>query len=240
MSRMLRAGVVALLGLLAAAAHGDEADIRKALQGKFRETPLESVSKTPFNGIYEVVVGGRILYTDEKATFIFIGNLLDLRGGAERDLTEERTSQIASQALKQSVDLAIKRVRGNGKRVLYTFEDPNCGWCKKFHGELAKVNNVTIYTFLWPILSPDSVEKAKMVWCARDRVKAWDDVMIRGSVQMQDAGKGCDTPIEKNLQLAKRFGARGTPAVYIADGRQIGGYVTADKLEEALGSVPAK
>ena len=237
MPRRLIAATTAFLGLLAAAAHGNEADIRKSLQGKFRDMPVESVSKTPFSGIYEVVLGGRILYTDEKGSFVFIGNLVDLRGPTERDLTDERTGQLNSQALKQSVDLAIKRVRGNGRRIVYTFEDPNCGWCRKFHAELGKLNNVTIYTFLWPILSPDSVEKSKLVWCARDRVKAWDDVMTRGTVQMQDGGKSCDTPVEKNLALAKRFGARGTPAVYLADGRQVGGFLAADKLEEALNSV---
>lgn len=240
MIRSIAAALLVATALSAGPVSGSEADIRKAIQSKFRDVPVESVSKTPFSGIYEVVLGGRILYTDEKGSFVFIGNLVDLRGPTERDLTDERAAQITAQTLKQSVDLAIKRVRGNGKRVIYTFEDPNCGWCRKFHGELGRVNNVTIYTFLWPILSPDSVEKSKTVWCARDRVKAWDDVMTRGTVQMQDAGKSCDTPIEKNLALAKRFGARGTPAVYLADGRQVGGFLPADKLEEALNSVSAK
>jgi len=237
MLRRVWAAIGLLIWLAATGAQGSEAEIRKALQSKFRDAAVESVNKTPFPGIYEVVLGGRILYTDEKGSFVFIGNLIDLRAGTERDLTDERTSQLTAQALRQSADLAIKRVRGNGRRVLYTFEDPNCGWCRKFHGELARLNNVTIYTFLWPILSPDSVEKSKQVWCARDRVKAWDDLMTRGSVQLQDGGRNCETPIEKNLALAKRFGARGTPAVYLADGRQVGGFVQADKLEEALNSV---
>ena len=237
---ILRKAMTTLLlatGLAAASAQANEAEIRKAMQARFPGVPVESVTKTPFAGIFEVIVGGRIHYTDEKASFLFIGSLFDTRGPAERDLTEERYAQIYAQALKQSTDLAIKRVRGNGRRVLYTFEDPNCGWCKKFHGELGRLNNVTIYTFLWPVLSPDSTEKAKMVWCARDRLKAWDDVMTRGSVQMQDGGKNCETPIDKNIALAKRFGARGTPAVYLVDGRQVGGYVPADKLEEALNTV---
>src|SRR5262245_17272936 len=240
MIRKIGAALLVASALSAGPAYSAEAEIRSALQNKFRDVPIESISKTPFSGIYEVVLGGRVLYTDEKGSFVFIGNLIDLRGPAERDLTDERTSQLTAQALKQSVDFAIKRVRGNGKRVLYTFEDPNCGWCKKFHGELARLNNVTIYTFLWPILSPESAEKSKMVWCARDRIKAWDDVMTRGTVQIQDGGKNCDTPIEKNLALAKRFGARGTPAVYLADGRQVGGFLPADKLEEALAQASGK
>ena len=129
-------------------------------------------------------------------------------------------------------------MRGNGKRVLYTFEDPNCSYCRRLQKELLKLSDVTIYTFLWPILSPDSVEKSKAVWCAKDRGKAWDDLMTSG-IAPQNDGK-CPTPLEKNHELAQRFGIQGTPAVYIADGHQIGGYVAADKLEQALLSASAK
>jgi thiol:disulfide interchange protein DsbC len=220
------------------AADASEAFIRKAMQGRFPDIQVESVTKTPFNNLYEVVVGGRILYTDDKVSYIFFGNLLDTRSGTDRDLTRERTAQIASQALRKSTDNAIKRVRGNGKRVLYTFEDPNCPYCKELQKELHKLNDVTIYTFLWPILSPDSVDKSRAIWCSRDRAKTWDDWMLRGVAPQ--AGAKCDAPLDKNIELAQRFGARGTPAVYLADGSSIGGYVAADKIEQALNSVSAK
>jgi thiol:disulfide interchange protein DsbC len=220
------------------AADASEAFIRKAMQGRFPDIQVESVTKTPFNNLYEVVVGGRILYTDDKVSHIFFGNLLDTRSGVDRDLTRERTAQIASQALRKSTDNAIKRVRGNGKRVLYTFEDPNCPYCKELQKELQKVNDVTIYTFLWPILSPDSVDKSKAIWCSRDRAKTWDDWMLRGVAPQ--AGAKCDAPLDKNIELAQRFGARGTPAVYLADGSSIGGYVAADKIEQALNSITSK
>jgi thiol:disulfide interchange protein DsbC len=133
----------------------------------------------------------------------------------------------------------VKRVRGNGKRVLYTFEDPNCGYCRELQKELMKLSDVTIYTFLWPILSPDSVDKSRAVWCAKDRAKAWDDLMSRGVAPQ--AGAQCDAPFDKNHELAQRFGIRGTPAVFLADGRQVGaGYVPAAELEQALNSVAAK
>jgi thiol:disulfide interchange protein DsbC len=238
MPQKLMMALVALVGLAAASAYGDEAEIRKAIQARFKEAPVESVAKTPFTGIYEVIVGGRVLYTDEKGSFAFIGNLLDLRGATERDLTGERTAQLTAQALSKATASAIKRVRGNGKRTIYTLEDPNCGYCKAFAKELAKVNDVTIYTFLWPILSPDSLEKSKAVWCAKDRVKAWDDVMLRG-IAPQNDGK-CETPIEKNKELAQRLGARGTPAVYLVDGRALPGMMPAEKVEEALSSISAK
>jgi len=227
-----------LAGLAAGSASASEAAIRKAVQARFPDIPVDSVSKTPFGGIYEIVLGGRILYTDEKVSYIFIGSLLDTRGVGERDLTAERSAQLAAQTLRKSTDQAIKRVRGNGKRVIYTFEDPNCGYCKQLQRELTKVTDVTIYTFLWPILSPDSVDKSKAIWCAKDRAKAWDDFMLRGAAPQGDGR--CDTPIDKNKLLAQRFRINGTPAIFFADGSMNGGYLPADQLERALNAVSTK
>jgi thiol:disulfide interchange protein DsbC len=238
MSRYSAMAISALIGLAAGAAYGSEADIRRGVQARFPDIAIESVTKTPFSGIYEVVLGGRIVYTDEKVNFIFIGNLLDTRGTSERDLTRERSAQLTIQTLRESTNLAIKRVRGNGRRVLYTFEDPNCGFCKELQKELTKVTDITIFTFLWPILSADSVAKSRSVWCAKDRGKAWDELMSRGTVPQND-GK-CDTPLEKNMELARRFRVNGTPALFFADGTMIGGYVPAEKLEQALGAASPK
>ena len=243
-----------LLAIAAASSRANEADIKQTFKAKIPNATVESVKPTPFPGIYEVVFvlpnGPKIAYTDDKATFIFVhGDLYDLRSQAPQNLTQGRQAELAqrvaaeraklaAELLPQSTELAIKRVRGTGKRVLYTFEDPNCGFCRKFQQELAKVTNITIYTFLWPILSPDSVEKSKAVWCAKDRAKAWDDIMTSGTVPQND--RSCPNPLAKNSELAQRFGVTGTPAVYLADGRQIGGYMVADKLEEALLSASAK
>jgi thiol:disulfide interchange protein DsbC len=227
-------------GLAAGSACASEAAIRQGFQAKFPNATVESVARTPFAGIYEVVFNGQIAYTDEKLNFVFFGNLVDVRSGSEqRNLTRERSSQLASQSLRKSSDNAIKRVRGNGKRVLYTFEDPNCGFCRELQKEVMKLTDVTVYTFLWPILSPDSVEKSRAVWCSKDRAKAWDDLMSRGIAPQ--AGAKCDAPLEKNHELAQRFGIRGTPAIFLADGRQVGaGYVPAAELDEALNSIAAK
>ncbi len=222
----------------AGVAHAGEADLRQAFQKKFPQATIESVSSTPFSGIYEVVFNGQIAYTDEKLSLVFIGTLYDMRGAERRNLTQERGAQLAAQSLEQSKALAVKRVRGNGKRVIYTFEDPNCSYCRKLQKELVKINDVTIYTFLWPILSADSVAKSKMVWCAKDRGKAWDDLMSRG-IAPQNDGK-CANPLAKSAELAQRFGVRGTPAVYLTDGRQIGGFLEAAKLEQALVSASSK
>jgi thiol:disulfide interchange protein DsbC len=225
-----------VMTLITGLAHADENSVRQTFQAKFPKMSVESVSKTPFANLYEVVVDGHPFYADEKVTFLLQGDLHDLRGNLTRNLTQEGAAARASATLAKSTDLAVKRVKGNGKRVIYTFEDPNCGYCKELQKELAKVNDVTIYTFLWPILSADSVEKSKAIWCAKDRAKAWEDTMLKGIVP---AGKrDCDvTAIEKNVRLAQRFGMRGTPGVYLANGQQIGGFVPADKIESALATI---
>jgi len=239
---MLRAFVICFLtvsAFFASAASADEAAVRQGFQAKFPTMTVEAVSKTPFAGIYEVLFNGQMVYTDEKVTFLFTGNLFDLREQPPRNLTEDRNNRLTASTLASSTNMAVKRVKGNGKRTLYTFEDPNCGYCKKLQGELVKLNNVTIYTFLLPIVAPpDSVEKSKAVWCAKDRGKAWDELMSRGTVP--NGTKNCDTPIEKSIELAQRFGVRGTPAVYLTNGQQIGGYLPADKIEQALNSAPSK
>lgn len=233
--KKLVAGVLMLAAWACFAASGDEASIRQAFQAKLR-MPVESVTPTPFRGIYEVVVKGQVFYTDSKVSYMFKGDLLDMRGAQPRNLTDASVAKLAAKTLAKSTDDAVKRVRGNGKRVIYTFEDPNCGYCKELQKELKKLNDVTIYTFLWPILSQDSLEKSKAIWCARDRAKAWDDFMLKGA--SPGSKHDCDTTaLERNQQLAQRFGLRGTPGVYLGNGEQVGGYLPADKLEAALAVV---
>lgn len=238
MSKKFAACLLVMWGLTACGANADETKVRQLLQTKFPTMTVDSVTKAPFAGLYEVVLDGEIVYTNDKVEYFLAGNLYDVRTLPPRNLTQDNTGQRVVKTLNGSLDQALKRVHGNGKRTLYTFEDPNCGYCKQLHRELAKLNDVTIYTFLLPILSADSVEKSRAVWCASDRLKAWDDVMTKG---VSDNGnRSCDTPIEKNIQLMRRFGIRGTPAIYLANGQHIGGYIPADKIEQALNSVPSK
>lgn len=228
----LAVAAFALAALFAQGARADEAGIRQAFKSKFPKMSVESVGKTPFPGMFEVVVDGQVFYTDGKVSYLFSGNLLDVRG-QPRNLTQEANGKLAAAALAKSTETAIKRVKGSGKRVIYTFEDPNCGYCKELQKELLKLKDVTIYTFLWPILSQDSMDKSEAIWCARDRAKAWDDYMLKGV--SPGNRRDCDTAaLEKNAQLAQRFGLRGTPAVYLANGQQVGGYAPAEKLEAAL------
>lgn len=225
------------LASLVSIANADEAAVRKAFEAKLPGLTIESVSATPIKGMYEVIATGRkplFFYTDESVSYIVQGNLLDLRSGQPRSITQESMNKRNTAALTKSTASAIKRVKGNGKRVIYTFEDPNCGYCKELQKQLAKLNDVTIYTFLWAILSQDSLDKSKAIWCAPDRAKAWDDYMVKG---ISPAGKrDCATPLELNSQTAQRLGLNGTPGVFLENGEQIGGFVKAEELEAALGA----
>jgi len=224
--------------LVACSADANEAKIRQVLEGKFPNMKVESVTKAPFAGLYEVVLDGEIVYTDEKVEYFFGGNLYDIRTLPPRNITQESSNRMIVKVLAASQDIAIKRVKGNGSRTLYTFEDPNCGYCKQLSHELTKISDVTVYTFLTPILSQDSVEKARAVWCAGDRAKAWDDLMLKAA--LPEGGGACNAPIERTIGLMKRFGVRGTPAIYLTNGQHIGGFIPAEQIEKALNSVGAK
>lgn len=238
---MLRRITVCMLGfvaLVACAADANEAKVRQILQGKFPTMKVESVTRAPFAGLYEVVLDGEIVYTDEKGEYFFSGNVYDIRTLPPRNLTEDANNRLVVRVLAGAQDMAIKRVKGNGSRTLYTFEDPNCAYCRQLNQELTKVDDITIYTFLTPILSQDSIDKSRAVWCSGDRAKAWDDLMLRAAVP--EGGGTCAAPIERSIQLMKRFGVRGTPAIFLANGQHIGGFIPADQIEKALGTVTAK
>lgn len=234
----IAAVALALWVLSAGWARADETSIKQALQARFPNMAVESVKKAPFAGLYEVVLDGEIVYTDEKVEYFFSGSIYDIRTLPPRNLTQDNAGRMVVNTLTGARDAAIKRVKGDGKRTLYTFEDPNCGYCKQLSRELAKIDNVTVYTFLLPILSQDSVEKSRAVWCAEDRAQAWEDLMLKAA--LPDGVRNCATPIERNRELMRRFGIRGTPAVYLGDGRRIGGYLPAAQIEQALNSVAAQ
>jgi len=226
---------LALASLFVATVNADEADIKKALEAKLG-AKVESVTKSGYLGLFEVYSEGNILYTDDKMTaFIAGGQLID--GKTMKNVTEERMRKLT--AIKFSelpLDRAIKQVRGDGKRVLATFEDPNCGYCKRLAKDLLKLDNVTIYTFLYPILSEDSIRKSKQIWCSPDRAKAWNDWMVEGRAP---SGKDdCDTAaITKNQEYGRRLGISGTPTMFFADGERVPGAMPLAKIEQKLGQL---
>lgn len=224
------------LGILTGVAHAGPAEdaIKKVLQGKFPEASSLAVSKIPAGNLYEVVADGDfIFYTDDKVNFILHGNLFD--GKNQRNLTETRMNELhKAQFDKLPFESAIKVVKGNGKRVVAVFSDVDCPYCRRLEEELAKVTDVTVYTFLYPIdsLHPDAARKSRAVWCAPDRAKAWDD-LINKKIEPKNPGT-CDNPVAKNVELGTKLGVRGTPAIFFADGRRVPGLMPAEQLEKFL------
>jgi thiol:disulfide interchange protein DsbC len=221
----------ALLACLPAQAQ--EAAIRKNLPERLPSLPkIEEVNKTPMNGLFEIrVTGNDIFYTDADGSFLIQGHLIDAR--AKKNLTEERLEKLSAVAFDTlPLKDAITIVRGNGKRKLAVFEDPNCGYCKRFERDLQKVNDVTIHLFLLPILSADSAEKSKAVWCAKDKAKAWADLMVRDKPA---AAGNCDTSVlARNIEFSKQHRITGTPTLIFADGTRVPGAITAPQVEQYL------
>jgi len=230
MTRTIGAAMLAVG--LAAAAHGQEAAIRKNLAERLPKMPaIDEVTKTPMQGLFEVRTGMEIFYTDADGSFLIQGQLIDTK--QKRNLTEERKDKLLAidfKALPLKDAFAI--VRGNGKRKLAVFEDPNCPYCKHFERDLQKVDNVTVYLFLYPILGPDSTEKSQNLWCARDKAKAWLDWMVRGQPV---APANCDAAaVVRNVEFGKKYQISGTPTLIFADGSRLPGAVSAPDIEKLL------
>jgi len=234
--------VVSLLVLVCAStiAVASEATLRAALQKKYPEINVDSVNKTPLAGIYEVFANGQLIYTDENAAYLFINaSLIDT--DKKTNLTEERMNRLSAIKFDQlPLNLAFKKVKGKGTRKLAYFGDPNCGYCKKFEQDLTKVDDVTIYVFLYPVLGPDSVEKAKSIWCSKDRAKAWDDQLVNGIAPT--APSTCDTTaIDKTVEFGKQKRISGTPTMFFADGARVPGAIPVEMIEQRLAAAkPAK
>lgn len=229
---MIRHFTALLLGVaFISSAHAQEKAVKAAIEAKLG-TNVESVTKSGYLNLYEVYLDGQILYTDEKVTAVISGSLIDTK--TMKNVTSERMAKLT--AIKFSdlpLDRAFKQVRGDGKRVLATFEDPNCGYCKRLARELQKLDNVTIYTFLLPILSEDSLKKSKQIWCANDRAKAWNDWMVENKAP--DGKEDCDTSaITKNTEFGRKLKINGTPTMFFADGERVPGAMPIDRIEQKL------
>ncbi len=233
MFKRILLSTVLLTSVLACTANADETAIKKTLLEKFPGAAIASITKTPYSGLYEVLIDGQIAYTDENAHYLFVGSVVDLK--TRQNLTNERLEKL--NAVKfDSLPFAdaIKTVKGNGKRKLAIFSDPDCPYCRKLEQELTKVSNVTIYTFLYPIVSlhPDANANAKAIWCAPDRNKAWDDAMLRGVMPKNNGG--CKNPVESNIALGNKYRVTGTPTLIFENGQRVPGMVPADKVNEML------
>lgn len=235
-SPYLRRILLALSLSLALPALADVAEVKKAIAEKLPKLNTEgmTVTKTGVLGLYEVFADGQLFYTDEGAHYLFLGDIVDTKN--MKSMTEERVRTLTAIKFDSlPLDLAIKQVKGNGKRKIAIFSDPDCPYCKRLESTLNKVTDITTYTFLYPILAlhPNAGERAKAVWCASDRRKAWDDYMQRDLAP--EAKGGCDsTALDTIAALGQKHKINGTPTLVFADGQVIPGAVPAEQLEKLL------
>lgn len=216
--------------ILWTSAHAGEQEIRESLQSKFPGIgKLEHIVKTPYSGLYEVVIDGQLYYTDAQGKYIFEGNIIDAK--SRRDLSEERKRVLfAIDFDKLPLQLALKKVKGNGKRKLAIFTDPNCTFCRRLEKELSGVSDVTLYFFMYPIF-PGSDEIVRNVLCSKNPIKAWDDWMLS---DIAPAKAVCETQTEKVLALGQKLHVNGTPNLIFGNGIQSPGFLPMEELEKNL------
>lgn len=231
---LLPALLSALAILLSNPLAADEAAVKRRLEQQLPNFQIDKVTPTPYPGLYEVFAGGALLYTDEQASYLIQGSLIDPK--TRQNLSTERLRQLTTISFEQlPLELAIKIVKGDGRRRLAVFEDPDCPFCRQLEQELTKVDNVTLYIFLYPIesLHRGATAKSRKIWCAEDRTKAWQEAAQKGIVA-ENPGS-CETPLEKIAAFGRRMRITGTPTLFFGDGNRVAGAMPAARVEQLLG-----
>ncbi len=234
----LFAGLAALISVMSVAAEPHvpamtpaEHAVQQRFSQRFDKVPVDGVSLTPY-GLYEVrLEGAHLVYTDEEVSFVIEGNLIDAK--TRHDMTSERKEQLLAVRFDDlPLNLALKQVRGNGSRRVALFEDPNCGYCKQLRHSIEGIDNVTIYTFLYPILASTSTTMSQAIWCSVDAAKAWDDWMARG--KPLPAATGCNAPVAQWLALGRKLNVTGTPTIIFGDNARLSGAISAERFRQML------
>ena len=236
--KLLATAALALATLGSAWATSPEKQISKTLAERIPQlAKVDEIKPTPMKGLFEVRIGTDLFYTDASGNYLIQGELIDTQ--AQRNLTEDRINQLTAVDFKQlPLKDAIKIVRGNGERQLAVFEDPNCGYCKRFERDLQKIDNVTVHLFLYPILSRDSAEKTRNIWCAKDPVQAWNNYMIKDK---NPSAAQCDVDaIERNLAFGRKHKITGTPTLIFADNTRVPGAIPSSEVEKYLQTAHSK
>lgn len=231
---MPRLAVAVLMLTLAALARADNAQIRRVVEAQLEGAKVEGIEPAPL-GLYEVRVrtarGVQLVYTDASARHILIGRIYDTQ--AERDLTNERLRKLNAVKFDAlPLDQAVKIQRGNGKRVLAMFSDPHCPYCRQFEQTLLKVDDITVYVFMFPVIRPDLADHSKAVWCSADRGKAWLELAVNGKPPA--AKPGCANPVEKNVELGQKLGVTATPTLIFTNGERVSGVLQLADLTDEL------
>jgi thiol:disulfide interchange protein DsbC len=207
--------------------------VKKLLEQKFPGATVSNVSKSPYFGLYEALFDEQLVYTDAKVSYVFVGTVYD--AATKKNLTEAKLrdfNRVAFDSLP--LELAIKKVKGNGTRRLAVFSDADCPFCERLEKELKSIDNVTIYTFLYPIdqLHPDAARKSRLIWCAPDKAKAWDAFFESGALPKNNGD--CDNPLAATGQLGQKMRVTATPTLVFADGSVIPGALPAQRLEAEI------
>lgn len=217
----------------------DAAAVKKVLEQKFPGAEIGYVAKSPYFGLYEVMLGDQLVYTDKTANQIIVGSIYDT--ATKTNLTEAKVRRLNRVAIdKLPMDLAFVKVKGNGSRKLIVFSDADCPFCHRLENEMKGLDNVTIYTFLFPIdqLHPDSARKSKRIWCAPDKVKAWDEFFASGKVP--DNAGDCGDPVEKTQALGNSLHVNATPTMIFPDGTMMPGALPLAQIEKELTNAQAE
>lgn len=227
--------VISTLIMLSQVACADETSLKQKMEAAYPKFKVEGVTKTPYNGLYEVFMGGQIIYTDENLTFIIAeGHLVDPK--TKKDITGERLEELTRIDFdKLPLEKAIKVVKGNGSRKVAVFSDVDCPFCKRLEqNELSQITDVTIYTFLYPLeqLHPNAAAKSELIWCADDRVAAWNNWVFNN--QLPKSAGDCKVPLEEVGALARKIGVASTPTLIFADGKRMMGAQPHKAIEAAM------
>lgn len=210
-----------------------ETQIQRALQERFGpRAQIEQVRKTAYFGLYEFRIGSQLGYTDEKLSYIMIGDVLD--GKSLKNLSEARLNELNRIPFdKLPLQLALKTVRGNGKRKLAIFEDPNCGYCKLFQKEIRALDNITIYSFVYAILGADSVNKSRQILCSANPTNSWQDWMLYGRMPTDNKGD-CKNALEQIAKFGEQHYISSTPTLFFANGERVTGMMEVERLEQVF------
>jgi thiol:disulfide interchange protein DsbC len=226
--------------LFALAAHADEASIRKNLASRLPNLPkIDEVTPGPMPGLWEVRMGSELIYSDAKGSFVIQGEIIDTN--KHLNLTEERVAKLtAIDFARLPLQDAVVWKRGTGARKVVVFADPNCSFCKRFERDLNTVRDITVYTFLFPILGGDSPEKSRAIWCARDNGKVWRDWMVNG-IAPPAAAPGCNAAaLDRNVALGHKHGVSGTPSLVFENSERVPGVLSPEELEKKFAALRSK
>jgi thiol:disulfide interchange protein DsbC len=211
----------------------DAIAVRKLLEERFPGGQVKYIAKSPYFGLYEAMFDDTMMYVDPKVNYVFVGHIYEAK--TRTNLTEKKARELNRVAWNElPLNLAIKKVKGDGSRRLAVFSDADCPFCARLEETLKDVTNVTIYTFLYPIdqLHPDAARKSRLIWCAPDKVQAWDDFFASGT--LPDNPGNCENPVAATATLGQKLRVSATPTLVFSDGSVVPGALPKENLEAEL------